>query len=159
MPSPDQIMDWQRRYDAGETVAAIAADAGVDRTTVNKSIAVVSRTGPRASVSPTDAVAAMVAAETVAGAAKRLGATVMQVRHALWRAGVANDPLRRGRGDWDWQAGRGLRWDIADRLRVRDRFIAEARASGVTDVEIAERRGMDAAIVTAVRRKRARKGA
>lgn len=150
MPTPRQVAAWQRRYDRGESTASIAARAGVDRTTVRRAIDTQQVSGPRAAVTPVDAVAAMRSEGTVAGAAARLDVSVMQIRHGLWRAGVANDPLRRGRGDWDWEtdgAARGRRWDIEDRLRIRDRLVAQERAAGVADPDIAVARGMDLAVV------------
>lgn len=36
MPTAEQVADWRRRHDCGQTCAAIAAEAGVNQTIVKR---------------------------------------------------------------------------------------------------------------------------
>lgn len=150
---------WQERYASGETMRQIAATDGVDWTTVRKAIVDRRRPGGRPIMQPVHAVEAVVRHGGVRAAADELGVSATAVRRGLWRAGLADDPLCRGRADLRWRDEAGLssaNYDPRSRIFRRDRIVLGLLVEGLSVEDVGERCGIDTDVVEAILREHRR---
>lgn len=142
--------DWRARYAAGSTCREIAAEDGVDWTTVRRVIDEPRRRGTRPKLTVADVVSAVIDAGGVAVAAEKLGVSPTAVRRGLWRAGLANDPKGVGRPDMRWPQLAPQHWDLRARMVERDAIVRARAAEGVAASVIAAETGMDEPVVAGI---------